>query len=373
MLTEREQFRYSLLEAVRSNSAPQLAELYTSDACSLRCEHCFHGDSRLSTLSDSSWKSICSDLYRWGTRRFALGGKEPFANDMSVAVAAYMVSSYSDVIVGAVCDGFSWRRYERDPRLAAFTYLEFSLDGNESVHDKIRGSGTFRKTVLGMQAARRVLPRTQLSVAMAVSQANIEEIGKVWEVANSAGINRLFIQPVEPSGFALPAQCIGSGEAKALVDAVLSLSTGQLSGMVLLFVPYFLDATLQSLLAAEASDFLVAFNAPGPRTPWSQRGQVRFGFMRERIRIPYGASAIVASNGQLLPHFTLKERLAAGMLATPFANELGIINGLRRARQELLDWFEKDSGLGEDSWNDVLQFYRSRRKSDLGAVRLNLL
>lgn len=331
-MASQSELLHAALERLSSGSPPQLAEFYTSDRCSLRCSHCFHGDSRSLTLPAAAWKTICSDLYDWGTRRFSVGGREPFATETTLDVARFLVENYSDITLGAVCDGFTWLQLKSDPRLSSFHYLEFSVDGDQKIHDQIRGEGAFAKTMAGLDAAPEAFPNATLSIAMAVGTSNSSRIRAVWDLANRLHMPRLFLQPVEVAGFAQPQQCLTPSHLPSLLEAIFDLAASGQTGSVLLFVPHYFDEVVERFLASSHAEFARTWNTSNASLLWFPLGAVRVGFMRERVRIPFDTHLIIGPSGHLLPHFSLKVRASQGALPMPSAAQDGVKDALIKAR-----------------------------------------
>lgn len=120
--------------------------LYITEACQLRCEHCYMGE-RLDRALKMSPRKIVDTLTTWrrmgGSKLTILGG-EPTLHPYYVnSIRAARKLGYEHVITTTNAQIPARKKFRRlEPE--DFAYVQVSLDGGSAgTHDAVRGMGTF--------------------------------------------------------------------------------------------------------------------------------------------------------------------------------------------------------------------------------------
>ncbi|MFH1114406.1 MAG: DUF5714 domain-containing protein [Pseudomonadota bacterium] len=168
----------------------RLSELWfhLTDACNCTCRHCLFGDRTgpVRSLSPKVIEALVDEAYDLGVRVVCFTGGEPFAypdfpgliervlrrEDLRVAVLTNAM-----LLPGRLKDLFALDT-ER-------MHFQVSLDGPESVHDAIRGKGSFTETSASVRAM--VESGLTCSAAMAVNGANVVNMAEVVGIAHDLG------------------------------------------------------------------------------------------------------------------------------------------------------------------------------------------
>jgi hypothetical protein len=327
------------------SAAPKLVEFYVSSRCHLRCTHCFHGKPVhvRSPLTLEQWLECASDLYALGARRFMIGGKEPFADLLTLELACSLKHCFPDITIGSVCDGFTWQEYANDPRLRLFDFLECSVDGDLEAHDRVRGSGAFERCMKGLRKAKECIPHIVQSAAMAVGCINRFALTGAWNSIHSIGITNLFVQPMQPAGYARPQICLSAEEYATLISEILDGDAEMReSGSIVFYIPFGFGSPLSSTFSSQSAKEGVV---------WLRSGSLNLGILVESIRLPYTEHVIVDSSGALVPHFSLKEDVARHPAEAISVLGQGTHRALECARNRARDWWQ-GNGLAErsDGW-----------------------
>ncbi|MGH3281604.1 MAG: radical SAM protein [Trebonia sp.] len=120
--------------------------VYISEACQLRCQHCYMGE-RLNSARKMTLPQIEQTLTAWwrmgGSKVTILGGEPTLHPGYTDAVRLAGRTGYEHVITTTNAQAPALRKFRQlDP--ADFAYVQVSLDGGTPTsHDSIRGSGTF--------------------------------------------------------------------------------------------------------------------------------------------------------------------------------------------------------------------------------------
>ena len=150
----------------------KLSELWIhlTDECNLRCRHCLfetcQGPGR--SLEAGRIESLVREAYDLGCRLVCFTGGEPFLYPGFTELLGSLLDGHAGLRLAVLTNGVLIPRQmdalcRLDPDRVHF---QVSLDGPESVHQGLRGQGTFRKTVAALTGL--VESRIPCSIAMAV-------------------------------------------------------------------------------------------------------------------------------------------------------------------------------------------------------------
>ena len=125
--------------------------------CNLKCIHCY-ANSRDEVypgeLSSDEGRALLDDLAAFGVPAVLFSGGEPLLRHDIFEMAAYAKSLGMRAVLstnGLLIDESTADRIKE----VGFSYVGISLDGLESVHDKVRGvKGAFRGSIEGIRRCR---------------------------------------------------------------------------------------------------------------------------------------------------------------------------------------------------------------------------
>lgn len=206
---------------------PQRIGLHLTDRCQLDCAHCLRDPAQQPTdLELGTIRGLLREAGdSFGIRWFSLTGGEPtlhpFFPEILDAIAA------SSATWDMVTNG---ERFERvlgwldahPARRQALRSITFSLDGDASTHDSIRGPGSYETVLRAISlAAVADLP---FGVQMAVHARNFRQIESVGLLAAQLGAKHVSFPMTQPSGTAHDAELfLPAGEWRRVQDRVASL------------------------------------------------------------------------------------------------------------------------------------------------------
>ena len=151
--------------------------------CNLRCKMCPFWRRPSPDPSLAQEKAILKQIYRSGAVGVAFEGGEPLLRSDLVDILAFSRSlplHTSLITNGTLLES---RIDEIVPYINGVVYV--SLDGLEETHDAIRGvSGSFRKALRGIGAARE---KVSVTINTTVMAENVDEIESVVELAKELG------------------------------------------------------------------------------------------------------------------------------------------------------------------------------------------
>jgi MoaA/NifB/PqqE/SkfB family radical SAM enzyme len=162
--------------------------LYITERCQLRCGHCYMGDrlERGLNLPFEKAAKIMSYCRRLGGEYLTfLGGEPTLHRDLPRMVDLAIELGYVQVMINS--NGLLERTIERiAPK--KLHYISFSLDGaTPETHDRVRGDGTFVKTVNCIR--KTVAAGYSVRLLCTISQINLHEAEMVLDFADEVGVN----------------------------------------------------------------------------------------------------------------------------------------------------------------------------------------
>jgi len=126
-----------------------------TNCCNSACQHCFVRSmlSEKSSLSIDLVKEIISEGYFIGYRRLHITGGEPLLWEGLFEVLDYaFASGYKKVFINTNGTLLTEGPISRLSDYDRFS-ISVSLDGPESLHDRVRGKGSYRQTEQGIEKA----------------------------------------------------------------------------------------------------------------------------------------------------------------------------------------------------------------------------
>lgn len=165
------QFMGRRLAALFGSTRPMIAYVKLTLRCNLDCPYCpwhtaatnFEGE-----LSTQEWIRIIDQLYEFGVRVFVLEGGEPTLRRDLHVIIDHVHRRRAYTILATNGTGNIWRFRPR-----AFT---ISIDGPESIHDAIRGQGTFRQIMRNLRSREHDQWVASITVISRHNYAHIERM-----------------------------------------------------------------------------------------------------------------------------------------------------------------------------------------------------
>jgi MoaA/NifB/PqqE/SkfB family radical SAM enzyme len=147
-----------------------IAEFDLSDECNLRCIHCYHFRSKkvhnYERLPIEVWNQKFQELHRRGVRRLLLIGGEPVLR-LDVIQAASQIFPYIDICSNGTIRVPDFYKQK----------IFVSIDGDQQMHDYIRGEGVFSRILSNYKNDKRVV------ISMTITNENYTLIEHVVKLA----------------------------------------------------------------------------------------------------------------------------------------------------------------------------------------------
>jgi radical SAM protein with 4Fe4S-binding SPASM domain len=157
-------------------------ELQITNACNLRCGHCYIGDDVLHELSLAQFRDVLSEFEDMQGLRVMITGGEPLLHTRFEAINE-MLPDYS-IRKALFTNGLLLRK--KTLRSLNIDEIQVSIDGLETSHDALRGQGTFRRT---MEAVKNSLEAgIDVSISTMVHRGNLLDFDEMEHLFKSMGI-----------------------------------------------------------------------------------------------------------------------------------------------------------------------------------------
>jgi radical SAM protein with 4Fe4S-binding SPASM domain len=164
--------------------------LYITEACQLRCEHCYMGE-RLDRALKMPLPQIAETLATWrrmgGSKLTILGGEPTLHPNYVEAIRLGRQLGYEHVITTTNAQAPALRKF-RQLEPTDFAYVQVSLDGGSAkTHDAVRGDGTFDSAMeTTMELTKRGF---DTRIICTVNQANRGDVMNLLDIADEIGVS----------------------------------------------------------------------------------------------------------------------------------------------------------------------------------------
>jgi|GEM_PF-3305383 len=182
-------------------ATPPTVSLLLSNACNMKCVHCYNDSGKVAQneLSSAERMQLVDYIVRWGVRTVAITGGEPLIHRDALPVMQRLadnrikmrVSTNAWVIEEGVLDLV---------RRGAIFKVNVSLDGaTAETHDKYRlKEGSYARVLQSLPALRDA-GLAQLNLSVAVYDDNLHELSQICELAQRGGATSVSFKPVTMS------------------------------------------------------------------------------------------------------------------------------------------------------------------------------
>jgi radical SAM protein with 4Fe4S-binding SPASM domain len=165
------------------NVEPSLRYLMVeiTDRCNLACAHCYLGDTGDNDLPLGAVEALLEEFESMGGLRLVVTGGEPLLHPDFESINSMSAGrSFRSILVsnGTLIDDSIAASLE-------FQEVQISLDGMEEGHDYIRGEGSFKSAMEGIESLRRA--DKSVSVATMVHRRNLDELDSLESLVKRIG------------------------------------------------------------------------------------------------------------------------------------------------------------------------------------------
>ncbi len=167
------------------NEVPSLRYLMVeiTDRCNLRCRHCYLGDAGSADLDPGILAAALDGFEDMGGLRLMITGGEPL---LYPGFASLNQSLAGRTFRPVLITNGTLLRGEDIPGLN-FMEIQFSVDGLEKGHDRLRGAGSFSRVMESLRAALE--SGIDVSVATVIHAHNLRELEELGILLSEMGVS----------------------------------------------------------------------------------------------------------------------------------------------------------------------------------------
>ncbi len=179
---------------------PRNVDISITGVCNLRCKYCYYSEDmkRAADLPGTVWQSFFLELAECRVLTLTLLGGEPFARadfaDLVESIVANRMR-FSVLTNGTLVDRRSARMLASTSRV---DYVQVSIDGDEATHDGLRGRGTWRRAVAGIEAL--LAEGVPATVRITITKQGSRCLYETCRFVLGLGVKRLGVNEVFPRG-----------------------------------------------------------------------------------------------------------------------------------------------------------------------------
>ncbi|MHA1997068.1 MAG: radical SAM/SPASM domain-containing protein [Promethearchaeota archaeon] len=182
---------------ITGRRVPVIVSLHLTNKCNLRCHYCYSNiDTRFDKppvdFTTAEVKKIIDEVYEAGCRWVILLGGEPMLRQDLGYIIKYI--KYKGMLCELVTNGTLIER--KIDQIENVDLLCISLDGDERANDPVRGEGTYKKIVHGLEVATRAGIKTRLHATLTKLNNNIRSIKHLAFLSEKYGTTFGFSSPI---------------------------------------------------------------------------------------------------------------------------------------------------------------------------------
>jgi radical SAM protein with 4Fe4S-binding SPASM domain len=157
-------------------------ELQITDECNLRCKHCYISKSRRDELSPDQIRSLLTEFEAMQGLRVLITGGEPLLHRRFDEINEMLPDFFIRKVLftnGVLLDRERLKSLKVDE-------VQISIDGLESAHDKIRGSGMYQRSLESIKLALDA--GFDVSVSTMVHRSNLLDFDAMERLFKTMGV-----------------------------------------------------------------------------------------------------------------------------------------------------------------------------------------
>lgn len=168
--------------------------------CQLNCLHCIANsnyiDPKRKELTTSNIKKIIDKLVNAGIKRIDFSGGDPLLKEDILDILKYCQDRDLNLVI--TTNGLIYSQKISNVFKATKCLIQISIDGDDEMHDEIRGKGNFRRTLNNLIKFQN--DGNLVRINFTISKKNYHKINFVYNLAKKLKVGRLMYIFVAPQG-----------------------------------------------------------------------------------------------------------------------------------------------------------------------------
>lgn len=189
--------------------------------CNLSCPHCIRGSSTNVTMDSNAAINGLRNIYAsFPDSIIVLSGGEPTIHKDFDILLSEAASLFKTVVINS--NGTTAYFQKSRNWMRENVVVQFSVDGNQRLHDKIRGNGTFKKIIENIEYINET--GFKIWISTVVSSYNLESIKELPMILCKHKIAKWQVAPVMPFGNAADSLVLNVETWNKLVDELINIT-----------------------------------------------------------------------------------------------------------------------------------------------------
>jgi len=155
--------------------------------CNLRCQYCAACDAPPEELTTEEIKAGLDALWKLGTRWITFGGGEPLIRQDIGEIVQYARSRGFQCYLST---NGSLLKSKLESIKPGVQHINLSLDGSETVHDQVRGKGSYAKAIEALELCKS--SGISVSLQCVLNRYNLDDFHKAVETAQHYKVPIMF-------------------------------------------------------------------------------------------------------------------------------------------------------------------------------------
>ena len=173
--------------------------LHLTDNCNLRCKHCYALDMSEGgkELTTQEYITFLEQFYAEGGKSVVVSGGEPLITKKLKKILEINPKADIRLLTNATMIDEKWAAY-----LSKFNIsIQVSIDGsNKSIHDSIRGDGSFEAAITGVEHLIRQGMQKRINFSTTIMKQNLTDMPNIFQLAKNMGISCVRFLPLRKQG-----------------------------------------------------------------------------------------------------------------------------------------------------------------------------
>lgn len=179
-------FRFAYA-AIFNKKYPMSVGVQITNRCNQRCTYCNYPENAgAGEMSVEQWKEAMGSMADAGVKTISISGGEPMLKEGVIDIIKFCKARKMYVLLSS--NGYGVK--ENVDELKIVDNIGISLDGPESVHEKLRGPGTYKRAVDAIIACRA--KGIDVCHGMVITRLNAGMVDDVLKFAVSSGTRAAF-------------------------------------------------------------------------------------------------------------------------------------------------------------------------------------
>ncbi|MCX6709356.1 MAG: radical SAM protein [Candidatus Woesearchaeota archaeon] len=183
--------------------SPETLQISITHRCPLRCRMCSiaKNPSKIEEeMSTKEVKSLIEQAAQIGISELYLTGGEPFVRDDFIEIVNY--AEAKGLITSVNTSGILINNDVAEKIAdSSLSYITFSIDGLEKIHDYIRGKGVFSNAINAIREINRIKSekgneKLHISLVSVIMNQNLDEVIPLIHFVENLGVTGIRFQPV---------------------------------------------------------------------------------------------------------------------------------------------------------------------------------